>query len=399
MDTDKLITTLGANPRGAYAQFKIDLRDVAATLASADYPGEGLNYFQITRTDTEYAALGLQLLNAAGEPILDEAGDPQLRPRRAIPMRPVRPPGNAPAAQLAFYREDIELAIRVAVAITKLRDMLLVACGPVIRAQLSTGVGGIAQQTLPMIMQHLETKYGTMTGDDLKELRAKLRTPFTTPANFIKEISKFKLNLTALTTAGDNMSQPQLIEILEEATITVVGFPTIIARYKRRVPILLNQRLDDLSDAIETEMVTNTTKDAKYANSASIIDEEGTENVAYATSQLSINETLKLINARLDTMESTIRATPGGGGRGRGSGGAGRGRGDGRGPGRGGAAGRGRGPGTPATPRTEHYCFKHGTQHSHAGTDCYVMKRDPSYTQPMKDATAPCTIDGYEGEK
>jgi hypothetical protein len=308
-------------------------------------------------------------------------------------MVPPRPAGNVTAANLAFHNLDVKLANQVAAAMTTLRDLILVACGPIIRSQLSTEVGGIAEQSLPMIMKHLEAKYGTMTGDDLKQLRALLTKPFTTPANFVQEMSKFKLNLAALTAAGDNMSQTQLIEILTEATLTVVGFPTIIARYKRRVPIVLNWRLDDLSEVIEAEMEEITTRDANYANSATIMD----ETVANAASQLSISETLKLINARLDTMEATFHTNPGGG-RGRGSGGAGRGRGDGRGPGRGGTAGRGRGTGTPV-PGPPNYCFKHGTQRSHTGNDCYVMKRDPSYTQQMKDATAPCTIDGYEGEK
>ena len=103
---------------------------------------------------------------------------------------------------------------------------------------------------------------------------------------------------------------------------------------------------------------------------------------------------LKSINERLNNMESNIHTA----GRGPGRGGRGAGRGDGqRGAGRGGAAGRGSGPGTQQAPTM--YCFVHGTQRSHAGTDCHHMKNDTSYTQEMKNATAPCSINGFEGKK
>jgi hypothetical protein len=201
------------------------------------------------------------------------------------------------------------------------------------------------------------------------------------------------------------MSNLNLIDILEENTKGVMGIPAIIERYKLRVNDVLARTVNELSDTIELELPIITTAGGNYANSATVIPNDDTDhhaNAAYNKSGDSITEVLKLINARLDDMESTIRSTPRGG-TGRGFGGGGRGRGDGRGPGRGGASGRGRGPGSTTAssvpPNTDMYCFHHGTQRSHTGAQCHMMRRDPSFTQQMKNATAPCTIDGYEGQK
>ena len=388
----------------------------AATICTEDYP-LGLNHFDITLTPTEYAALGRIIQDAEGNPVL-ENGNPQPQPRHPVPVKPERPRGNVGAPQLAFWKADELCHARVAVGTIKLRKEILIAIGQVCRDDLSTGPGGISAQSLSMILRHLELKYGTLTEKDIKHLRGKLSDKFTTPAKFTQEASKFKTVAAALEAGGGHMNQTQLIEIFTEATLAVVGIPSIIARYKRRVAGIPDRLLNDMMEQIENELPLITTSDAMFANATQqLLIPSEVDNWANATtkndtttsnmtSSAQLGELLKSVNERLNSMESTLRTA----GRGSGGRGAGRaGRGDGRGAGRGGAAGRGAGRGgTTSQERPTVYCFEHGFQRSHTGEDCHRshtgedchrMKTDTTYTQDMKTATGPCTINGYEGSK
>jgi len=390
------IKPLGSNPRRNYKGFADSLFEFASTICTDIYPGEGLNALYLAETDKVYNERGLLVEDLNG-PVLVE-GEPQARPRPVIPTKPARPGGNPGHAALAFWKEDSQHAASVAAGITKLKKEIIIALGKVITADLSTGRGGMAAKSIRMILEYLETKYGTLTETDLKHLRALLGKKFTTPTDFTKEASELKVNISALEAGGDNMSQTQLLEIFEEATNGVMGIPPIIARYKRRVAIVGNRVLQDLIDMIEIELPMTTTNDAKYANSSQqLLSPMDVENFALATTTASQNSEmstllLSKVIQRLDTMESNLRAA------GRGPGGRipGRGRGEGRGAGRGGA---GRGQTTKQDNRPMLYCFEHGPQRSHAGTDCHHMKNDATYTAEMKNAPAPCTINGYEGKK
>jgi hypothetical protein len=389
-----------------YKQFKDDIRDLASTLATEHYPEEGLNEFHITLSNQEYAALNQPLFDEHGDLIYDPLGNVEMRQRKVIPVKPIRPMANVGAAALAFYKEDSAVAASVAVAKTILKTTILNACGPTIIADLSTQLpGGLASQTIPMIIQYLETKFGVLKSEDMRHLRAMLATKFTTPALFTAEAARFKLNLTALEIGGDNMSQAQLIEVFEDATRAVTGIPEILARYKRHVPIAANRILQDIFTAVENELPQLTMTDAKYVNNLQQVEEDSNEmheNVAFAVSNnstASVTELIKKVNLRLENMEVTLRNAGRGNPNFRGGQGAGRGRADGRGPGRGGA-GSGRGPGTATSAeRPTLYCFEHGFNKSHAGKDCHRMDSDTTYTADMKAATGPCKIGGYEGRK
>ncbi|KAJ1404284.1 hypothetical protein B484DRAFT_404847 [Ochromonadaceae sp. CCMP2298] len=65
------------------------------------------------------------------------------------------------------------------------------------------------------------------------------------------------------------------------------------------------------------------------------------------------------------------------------------------------AQGRGRGRGDSAPAPLRAYCFVHGTR-GHTGAQCRTMAKGapethPSFTDEMRAATGPCTIDGYPG--
>jgi hypothetical protein len=386
-----------------YKGFKDDIRDVAAILATDHYPDHGLNEFHITLTNAEFDALHLTLFDEDGNLELDQHGEVQRQPRKAVPGKPVRPHANVGAAGLAYWKDDVAAATSVALAKTILKQKILDACGPTIRATLSTQMpGGLASQSIPMILQYLEIKYGILTGGDIRQLREKLATKFTTPAMFTTEVARFQQNLAALELGGDIMSQAQLCEFFEDATKSVAGIPEILARYNRHVPIVANRILNDLFTAVELELPLITTTDARYVNNVQQLEENDDEAVCFAVSRdrnnTEVIDLMKKVNLRMDHMETTLRNAGRGNPNSRGGHGAGRGRGEGRGPGRGGAAGRG--PGTvPYEERPTLYCFEHGFNKSYAGKDCQRMINDATYTADMKSASGPCKIGGYEGRK
>lgn len=379
---EAIIKSLAIDPRLAYSEFKMTCEEVAGGMLTQHYPGTGMNEFHATCTDKEYAAKGLIVRDAHGDPELDGDGAEQPAPRPRYPVKPVRPQLiGATHAQLAFFRCDAEIYTDVALANTNLRKLVLIGCGLTIREQMSTEQGGLAAKTLPEIFQFLEDEYGSPTSADMRELRASLAKKFTGTKSFPTEAAKFQITLLQLQRSGDPMSQMQQIELFEDATEAIAGIPSCIARYKRRVKID-DRRLPELIRDVSRELPQSTIKDLGYAN-------------ATAKANDSLGETMKKVSDRLAQVEQSLRQQADR--RGRGAGGRG-GRGNTEGRGGRGRGGRGSGRGSESEVPS-HYCFEHGKNRTHTGVDCYAMARDPSYTQEMKNATAHCTIDGYEGRK
>ena len=147
-------------------------------------------------------------------------------------------------------------------------------------------------------------------------------------------------------------------------------------------------------------MFANSTEQLLSPNEDEIEDWAVANNSALkssTTTSTQLTTLMKAVHDRLDIMESNLRtAGRGAGGRGAGRGG----RGDARTTGRATNPGRGSaGRGNASQERPTVYCFEHGFQRTHTGVNCHRMKNDTTYTQEMKNATGPCTINGYEGCK
>jgi len=397
------ITPLGSEPRVNLETFRDSATVFAGTKCTAHHP-DGLNIYHPTKTNREYDALKLVQKDEHGQPVLDEHEHTIPLPRKAYPGKPERPHG-ANAAVLHFYKEDMIHANEVAVGITALRTAVLIAAGPIINAELSAEPGGIAAKSLAEILQHIDTHYGILAAEDIKKLRFRISDyVFRSPANFTEDAANFHLLVATLAKGGEAMTQTNLMEIFTENTKGMVGFPEIIARYKRKVKNLVDRNVKDLTDQVRLEMSVITTSGMQYANNCGTDNAEddminqvlAMSNAAAQSNAAHFADALKKIGDRIDTMESRGQSgsNPDRGGGKRNT------RGDrgGRGTGGRGGTGRGSGPGTTET-RASHYCFEHGKNRTHAGTDCKVMQHDKSYTDAMKSATGPCTLSGWEGAK
>jgi len=388
MSTEALtIEPLGTDIRRNLPRLKESARVIAGTLGVAWNP-EGLNAYHVTLTDAEYDALGKVQVDANDVPVLDAAGETIPLPRRVPMAKPARLHGAPNHGALQNYREDSAEYIGVAEARNTLRTMVLIGCGPTIMEELSTDVGGLAAKTLAQIWAYLERQYGTLKADDVAALRDEIvQHPFANSATFSEDATKFLMKIAILNRGGENMSNTQLIEIFTNQTDGVPGIRDITLRYKRRVPELVDRNLRDLIERIRIELPTITTSAARYVNHARTNHDDNNaghdilSNAAQANGQFAA--ALQKIGDRLDSMESKIQQSRNGKtpNQGRGGGRAGG--------GRGGAAGRGAG-----APQSKYFCFEHGTNRTHNGKECKVMINDSTYTQAMKDAASPCTIDG-----
>ena len=282
------IEPLGTDIRRNLDRFKESARVFAGTLCTA-HDHEGLNAYNITLSDNEYAALDRVQVDANGDRMLNAAGEPIPIPRRVPLAKPARPNGAPNAAVLAFHREDLAEHADLAEGINTLRTAVLIACGPIIRAELSTDVGGLATKTLPQIWTHLEQQYGKLKADDVAAIRDQIRQQeFASPATFGEDSTKFLLKIAQLNRGGENMSNTQLIEIFTNQTDGVAGIREITLRYKRRVPELANRNLRDLIDRIRLELPPVTTSAAKYVNHARTNNEDSYDimsNAAQANGQ------------------------------------------------------------------------------------------------------------------
>ena len=184
------IMPLGLEPRLNLDKFRESARAHAGTLCTAHHEG-GLNEYHITLSQREYDALGLVQIDDQGQPRLNDAGQPIPLPRKAMPTKPQRPVGAPNAAVLAFYKEDVQLHTDVTIAATLFRTSLLNAAGDLIRAELSTDVGGLAAKTRENILQHIDTHYGTLNSEDVEQLRANINDhQFNSPASLVEDATQ-----------------------------------------------------------------------------------------------------------------------------------------------------------------------------------------------------------------
>jgi hypothetical protein len=351
------------------------LHDASASLCTEHFAG-GLSDLHVARTRTRFLALGL--VHAP-----DGNDVPQEYP--VLPAKPNAPAPGASATTLELYREHVKIFFAVRQGITALRLKLLGAVGDVIRDELRALPGGLAAQDLPAILQYLDTHYGAPSEDDLNTLTATLRGKFASVATFRSDAPKMAITFQKLERFGHTVSPLDQMNYLQSAVDLLPPIVEALKDYKKTSPVHNNRSFDGMVAYVKTHVSLTTAGSVGYAGAA----------VAEPLSVASIVDALlpRLVEHFAGAGMSAVgRSDTGGRGGGRGGRGT---------PGRGtagrGVAGRGgAGHGSSTDPLTaKKYCFHHG--YGHSGSKCRVMAVDTSYTDAMKAATAPCTLDGYEG--
>jgi len=301
-------------------------------------------------------------------------------------------PLNSFNARKATYDYAKTRADAYRVGVAKVRQYLLETVSQSVFDAIhsSTNGVGIASLSLASILDFLEARYSKLTDNDNAIMYHELTS---IKCQAIEDLpscaAKARRLFESIARVGGNVRPRQPLaerEKMEHLTAMVLPCPALSAALMRYTELhpFSDRVFDTAVEYIESHAVESVTTagTAGYAGAG----------MGYVNAATGHN--LRNKRSRQDSPEpDAAQANRGGRGSGRGRGGRGKGRGTGR------ASGRGQIAPAPtnAAPLPIKYCFEHGYQRSHQGSACNIMQRDASYTQPMKDAQAPCIIDGYQG--
>lgn len=234
--------------------------------------------------------------------------------------------------------------------------------------------GGLASMTLWDIMEQLKYRYGKADDAVLIQVHARINASWTLArGSFSKFISALRADYAVLAHNGQTISEFDKQNKLAQALKGEPAYTAVVQDYKR-VCTLREKTFEDMVEYIKEHAHVVTPEAVGYIG-----------NVTAAPSTAA-NTPAELAQAIAPLLIKHFAGLATSSGAARGNRPAGR---DGRGRGRlqTGRGGR----------NNDKYCFVHGYNRTHPGTECLVMVNDPSYTDSMKQATAPCTIGGYCG--
>jgi hypothetical protein len=383
----------GSAPPAVLMEEFLESAHSCASVLCTQHLAFGLLELHVTRTPTQFLALGL-LEN-------DENGNLVPRAFPVLPVRPQRPANNANAAALSLYREDTVEYFDIMKSISALRLKIIGALGTVIVDELRAQPGGLAAQTLPMILLFLERTYGVPNEQDIVWLLGQLSIRFVSVNSFRSDAPRMKLNFNKLARFNQPVADLQQQTHLQTATELIPPIVEAIKNYKHDFPVLQTRSFDAMVDYIKVHVPNTTAGDLGYVGAVVhpvppavdghhpgypvVADLPGVDpHLLQAVG----NITQAFLMQHFAGFAPNTRA-PVAAGRG-GRGGAA------RGGGRGGRGGRGRGDQPAVGVNPQFYCFRHG-QCAHPGSTCFVMAGDNTYTAAMKAAVGPGVIDGYAG--
>ena len=142
--------------------------------------------------------LGLQILGEDDLPQLDEAGNVQPLSQLNIPARPTAIAATAGGGTVKIYGGNLVRFSQVKLAMGQLKFAVLKVVGKTVCDEISILPGGVAEQSLQTILNHLEINYGTPSEADLAELMASLSQPFSSDNNFRQESAKLAIKFEKL---------------------------------------------------------------------------------------------------------------------------------------------------------------------------------------------------------
>lgn len=299
-------------------------------------------------------------------------------PRPEIPTKPVIFAAGADAATIALFKYHSDVYVAVDTAIQRMKEYVLAALGPMVTMALEDSVDDFASMSLLDIMQMLDDTYGTLRETDIHTLVAGLFEIIPADAEVLAACVRMNRTFRILERAGQPKSEQDKIGFLEHDTALLMGTQRCIMMYKERRPALHQRSFEGLVAHLRVHLPAQTVAAAGMQGGGTAHAATGPHPV------LHIQPPQQVAHAVVYQPQQAHGAGRGGRGRG-GRGGGGR-----LPPGRGG--GRGAPLGPPG------YCFWHGTGHS--GITCRFMAvPENGFTDAMRRATGPCTLDGYEGHQ
>lgn len=311
--------SLSVNPHEAYPRWLLEVCQVASETLSADY---------------NYGLLGLIITNAQwaalpGNTVIDPVTLVAVVRDIPDPQDPGVLANNAAAGASQVHRELAEAARRFRAGKAILVKAILDSLGPQLRRSITSRIHNIIILTIPEIMAEMTTRFGVFSAADVAAYTALLAIPLSSgdKCEFETFSTRFIDNIAVLERANQPVSAYEQMWKFESATSTQPSVAHAIQSYRDNVPTLSLQSLTDMIPYISARLSNLPSASLGYASAA---------------------------------VSTTHRQGSVSGGRGRG-----------------GYVSRG------DRSSARFYCFHHGSNHSHHGSECKFMKSSPVHTDTM----------------
>ena len=350
-DTLPISETLSNNPRLMYARW-----NTAVLQWAMDH---SINGFKLQNQLLSNEEWDLKFPPIDGIPI----------PR--LPEFPPRVANNANPATIANWKYDNDIAASAVSLTASFKAAILLSLGASINREFSDPTRGHIDHSIPEIMILIKRGYGTVTEADIRRLNEELIID--EAKSWRDNVANLKSIFLLLAPVGHYTTDFDKRTALDKA-IKRTRYAPLMEAYKNLTPLLAERTFEAQCSYIELRESNLSASDAGYAAKTESDNEALKAEIAALTASV----------AALSASPAAVAAPPNHSGQGKRGG-----RGGGR------TQGRGRGRGRD---QKEMYCFAHGHNKTHMGTECNTMANDTSYTQPMKTASAPCVIDGYFGK-
>ena len=363
------------DPPGKYKALKIAMKTLAGSLCTDIYE-HGLAGMGAHLTCTEFATK---------HPGIER---PEI-------SKPVKPAATATKVAFELYKEAKEEYSKYKAGTETLKSYLRDACKAKIMGAMTTADMAIPMMSITYIVNQLEEAYGTPTTRDVSRLQEDVNVPCREEADFLFYVQELKRNFVYLAEQREGYSEVQQMQLLTHGTSTLPNVTKAITRYVVANPRLADRSFEDMSNYITAEIPNFTdTVTRRSASAVEIALNTATASAMATTTSAPVKVATPITRDELEYCFAqllgqmgamTVRLPKR----------------------RQGNAKMGNG-GTQlpnqtntATPphqrRTSQYCFVHGTNRSHAGTQCRVMALPSGFTEKQRKATAPGWIDGRQG--
>jgi hypothetical protein len=361
------LTSLARDGSRHYEAFNAKLDNAVANICTEHYPG-GLLDLGVSFTSERWA----RTYPGVPYPVLpDEPADPVHE--------------NATSTALWNDRRIRHRAVLKGVAEIR-KALLRETCDDTLRDELAGLEGGLAKQTLSLMLTYFQQQFSVLELVDLCALASTANTTrFTNASTFRAEAAKLALIFAQLERQDQKYSELSKTEFLRQATAAIPAIVVAIQDYDRecmKPPRTIGTYVGMVKHVRDYGGLV-----------AQDLGFPGNPFIAAAVVSAQPQLDIAALNAFVAAAAAQPTLPPQHGGRVRTRGGGRNGRGGGRNyngeSGRNGRGGSGRG-------NTTAYFFHHGFT-GHMGEVCVHMQNDNTYTAAMKSATFPQNIDGWPG--
>ena len=365
------------NPTLLLKKYRRAINHEASITCTAVTPG-GLKDYGITMTDQEYAA-HLIINPYPAVPVLPEnasvarvaeaaalailVASPAYHP---TPRPPVLPGDTGTDAMSRRYTAKQANYVIFANGTQDLKKMIVDSLGESIIAAMETEALPIDNMSIPTILQYLVTTYGVTTKTDVQILIDRCSNPCDSQANFYAHAQRLANLFQQLHKKDATIAKFQQMKYLEDSTKHLDAVDEARINYLIRTPLYADQNYDDMVVFIRLQLQNKVPTVRTLGVGGAVTGHQPSTKVVVASMD-TVTDLLLSVVARLDRTEKALALVK-------------------------------KDP-LKKDPKVKGtlYCFCHGFNTTHLGSDCKVMQSDTSYTMAHKTAQGPALIDGKQG--